>query len=72
MFNHKATIESFFETIWNQHDKSFIPQLLIENFSFRGSLGQVRRGHAEFAEYVDFVHQALGNYRCDILDLLHK
>jgi predicted ester cyclase len=72
MVNHRTIVESFYENIWNRHDKSFIPSLLLEEFSFRGSLGQVWRGHVEFAEYVDFVHNALGDYRCDILDFVNE
>lgn len=69
---HRTIVESFYENIWNHHDKSFIPMLLVEKFSFRGSLGQVRQGHAEFESYVDFVHTALGNYQCDILDFVNE
>ena len=36
------------------------------------SLGPTKTGHAEFVEYVDFVHQALGAYQCDILDLVEE
>jgi predicted ester cyclase len=72
MVNHRAIIESFYGNIWNRHDKSFIPSLLIEDFSFRGSLGQVRHGHAEFAEYVDFMNDALGDYHCDIIDFINE
>jgi len=63
-------IRAFYEDIWNRHDKSAIPVLLDGDFSFRGSLGQLRHGHAGFAEYVDFVHAALGNYRCDIQEII--
>ncbi len=41
-----------------------------EDFTFRGSLGAERRGHDGFAEYVRTVRGALGDYRCDILDLV--
>ena len=53
-----------------RHLAPLIPALLQPDFTFRGSLGQWKTGHAEFADYVDFVHQALGAYRCDILDLV--
>jgi len=67
---HRAIVETFYEEIWNKHDKSKIPKLLQEDFSFRGSLGQVRHGHAGFAVYVDFVHEALGDYRCEIQEMI--
>lgn len=66
----RRVVESFYADIWNRHDKSGIPALLREDFTFRGSLGQVKTGHEGFASYVDFVHAALGEYRCDIVDLV--
>jgi predicted ester cyclase len=69
--NHiRTVVESFYADIWNRHDKSKIPALLCSDFTFRGSLGQARTGHDGFASYVDFVHKALAEYRCDILDLV--
>jgi len=70
--NDRATrlVESFYADIWNRHDKSAIPKLLCADFTFRGSLGPSKVGHEEFAGYVDFVHDALGDYRCDIQDLV--
>ena len=63
-------VRAFYEDIWNRYDKSVIPVLLDSGFSFRGSFGQLHHGHAGFAEYVDFVHTALGNYRCDIQEII--
>ena len=68
----KAVVQKFYADVWNRHDKSVIPSLLRSDFTFRGSLGPSKIGHAEFACYVDFVHQALGAYRCDILDLVEE
>ena len=68
----KSVVHRFYDDVWNKHDKSVIPALLQSNFTFRGSLGPSKTGHSEFAEYVDFVHQALGAYRCDILDLVEE
>jgi predicted ester cyclase len=66
----RAIIGAFYEEIWNCHDKSRIPDLLDERLEFRGSLGAHCRGHADFAAYVDSVHAALGDYRCDIRDVI--
>ena len=63
-------VERFYADIWNRHDKSAIPELLCVDFTFRGSLGPSKVGHDEFASYVDFVHDALDDYRCDIQDLV--
>ncbi|MFN5963871.1 MAG: ester cyclase, partial [Pseudanabaena sp.] len=66
----RTKVEEFYRKIWNDHDKSAIHALVNDDFSFRGSLGQAKRGHDGFAEYVDMVHKALGNYKCTIVDLV--
>lgn len=63
-------VGAFYDELWNRHDLSAMARLLREDFTFRGSLGAERRGHAGFAAYVDGVHAALGGYRCEILDLV--
>jgi steroid delta-isomerase-like uncharacterized protein len=70
MSNYRPIIRAFYEEIWNKHDKSKIAELLHADFAFRGSLGHVRQGHAGFAAYVDFVHAALGDYRCEIQEVI--
>ena len=67
---HKEQVTKFYEVLWDAHDKEAIPSVLHENFTFRGSLGQEKHGHAGFAEYVDMVHKALGEYKCIIEELV--
>lgn len=67
---HKEQVRKFYEVLWDAHDKEAIPTVLHENFTFRGSLGQEKKGHAGFVEYVDMVHQALGEYKCIIEELV--
>lgn len=66
----RKSVNSFYADIWNRHDASAMASLLTTEFTFRGSLGRACQGHAEFAEYVNMVHRALGNYRCEILDIV--
>ena len=66
----KHQVEKFYKSLWDAHDKGAIASVLHENVSFRGSLGEEKRGHAGFAEYVDIVHEALENYRCIIEELV--
>ena len=66
----RNVVQSFYADIWNRSDKARIPLLLRSDFTFRGSLGQAKVGHEGFSSYVDFVQQALGEFRCDILDLV--
>jgi steroid delta-isomerase-like uncharacterized protein len=64
--DHERAVARFYDDIWNLLDLSVIPELLAPNLTFRGSLGDVRTGHAEFADYVKSVTGALDHYRCDI------
>lgn len=63
-------VERFYCDLWNRQDKAAIPEILQEDVTFRGSLGQAKTGHAGFADYVDGVHAALGEYSCTIHDLV--
>jgi len=69
---YKDQVRRFYEVLWDAHDRSAIPSVLHEDFAFRGSLGQVTRGHVGFSDYVDRVHQALGEYRCIIEELVSE
>jgi steroid delta-isomerase-like uncharacterized protein len=60
----------FYEEIWNCGNKAKIPELLHEGFTFRGSLGQTKRGRDGFAEYVEFVRDAFSEYRCEIQEMV--
>jgi steroid delta-isomerase-like uncharacterized protein len=55
-------VHRFYHELWNRFDKSLIPELLTADFRFRGSLGQTKTGHAQFAEYVDFVQAAFPDF----------
>ncbi len=60
----------FYRDIWNAHDRIAIAELLTDDFRFRGSLGRESVGLPPFAEYVDAVHESLGDYRCEIEELV--
>lgn len=70
MCDHKEIVRKFYGAIWNNADKAIISELLSENFSFRGSLGLIQHGHAGFITYMDFIRNALGEYRCEIVDMV--
>lgn len=66
MTDTRELVRAFYEDLWNRHDASRAPELLAEDFAFRGSLGQEHRGRAAFIAYVDCLHAALADYRCEI------
>jgi predicted ester cyclase len=72
MSHQKETVRVFYKEMWDKADKSRIPAIFHEGFTFRGSLGPVLVGHAQFAGYVDWVTGALGEYTSDILELVEE
>jgi predicted ester cyclase len=68
----KEVVRVFYKELWDHADKTLIPKIFHEAFSFRGSLGPTLTGHAEFAGYVDWVTSALGEYTTDILALIEE
>lgn len=62
----KVQVHRFYEVLWNARDLDAIPSVLHDDFTFRGSLGDEKRGHNGFAAYVNKVHAALGDYRCTV------
>lgn len=68
----KETVRAFYKDMWDHTDKSLIPHIFHEGFTFRGSLGPVLVGHAQFAGYVDFVTGTFERYTTDILALIEE
>ena len=68
----KEVVRVFYKEMWDRADKSLIPKIFHEGFTFRGSLGPTLTGHDEFAGYVDWVTGALGQYTTDILVLVEE
>jgi predicted ester cyclase len=68
----KNIIRRFYKDLWDKQDTSIIPALIHSNFNFRGSLGPVLTGHAEFATYVNWLTGILDSYTSDILDLVEE
>jgi predicted ester cyclase/ribosomal protein S18 acetylase RimI-like enzyme len=65
-------VRRFYRDVWDAHDRDAIPDLLTDDFRFRGSLGRESVGIEAFAEYVDSVHESLGEYHCEIEELVSE
>ena len=72
MSQEEQQVRKFYEVIWNEHNKGAVPEVLHESFRFKGSLGLEKQGHAGFIEYLDMVHAALADYRCEIKELVSE
>jgi steroid delta-isomerase-like uncharacterized protein len=58
--------------MWNQWDRSAFAEILTPDIAFRGSLGQVRRGWDELAEYMDFVRAAFPDFTNRIEEVISE
>jgi predicted ester cyclase len=68
----KELVRVFYKELWDHADKSQIPNILHNDFTFRGSLGPTLVGHEQFAAYVDLVTDTFGQYTTDILSLIEE
>ncbi|WP_137042477.1 ester cyclase [Pseudolabrys sp. FHR47] len=68
----KETVRAFYKDMWDHADKSLIPRIFHEGFTFRGSLGPVLVGHEQFAGYVDYVTGAFDKYTTDIIAMIEE
>lgn len=68
----KEVVRVFYKELRDHADKSLIPQIFHQGFTFRGSLGPTLTGYDEFAGYVDYVTAALGDYTTDILAMIEE
>jgi steroid delta-isomerase-like uncharacterized protein len=69
---NRLLIERFYVEMWNRFDKTILPDILTEDFRFRGSLGQFKSGHAEFGEYVDFIQRAFPDFSNEIEEIISE
>jgi predicted ester cyclase len=68
----KEVVRAFYKDMWDRADKTLIPRIFHQGFTFRGSLGPTLVGYEQFAGYVDEVTGAFGNYTTDILALIEE
>jgi predicted ester cyclase len=69
---NRLLIERFYHELWNRFDKTIFPDILAEDLRFRGSLGQTKRGLAEFGDYVDFIQRAFPDFSNEIEEIISE
>jgi predicted ester cyclase len=63
-------VRRFYSEVWNQRSEAVAREILHPEFQFRGSLDAVRTGPEGFISYMHAVHDALGDYTCDLMELV--
>ena len=59
--DNKKLVQTYYEKLWNEHNKSYIETLLSDEISFHGSLGLTTNGKKEFEEYMNTVETGIPN-----------
>ena len=59
---NKVLIRRYYEEMWNPWNFGLAAELLSEDITFRGSLGDAAKGRAAFCEYMRKVHQAFPDF----------
>ena len=66
----RELVERFYYEVWDKEDEEVALEILHPDLAFRGSYGIEKKTVAGFIEYLRLVHEALGDYRCTINDLV--
>lgn len=66
----RQLVERFYGEVWNGRLEAVAHDILVPDFSFRGSLGVERKGVEAFLGYARSVHEALQDYRCTINEIV--
>ena len=69
---NRLLIERFYHELWNRFDKTIFRDILAPDLRFRGSLGQTKRGHHEFGDYVDFIQSAFPDFSNEIEEIISE
>jgi steroid delta-isomerase-like uncharacterized protein len=67
---NRLLICRFYDELWNHFDKTIFTDILADDLRFRGSLGQEKRGLAEFAEYIDFIRRIFPDFLNEIEEII--
>ncbi|MGE0422932.1 MAG: ester cyclase [Reyranellaceae bacterium] len=59
-------VRRFYDEVWNQADEAVAREILADDLSFRGSIGEERVGAAGFIDYMRKIHRAFADYHCRI------
>jgi|SRR6516225_353763 len=67
---NRALVRRYYDELWNQWQLELIPELLAQDFRFRGSVGVTTRGIGAFADYVRMIRDAFPDFHNRIESML--
>ena len=72
MSAQKDMIVAFYERMWNELDKSLVPELMLEDVTYRTLIGDVVSGRDDYAGYMDKVAGPFADFRAEIVDMIEE
>jgi steroid delta-isomerase-like uncharacterized protein len=67
---HRALVRRYYDDLWNQWNLDLIPELIAEDFRFRGSVGVTTRGRGTFADYILTIRDAFPDFHSKVESML--
>ena len=59
---HQMLIERWYHEMWNEWDKTIIPEIVQADLYFRGSLGKEHYGYQGLSDYIDYIRKAFPDF----------
>ena len=72
MSAQKDMIRAFYERMWNELDKSLVPDLMLEDVTYRTLIGDIVSGRDSYAAYMDKVAGPFSDFQAEILDMIEE
>lgn len=63
---NEELIKKWYYRLWNNWDMDIIPEILDDKITFRGSLGQEKRGYTGLKEYINYIRDSFPDFRNEI------
>jgi steroid delta-isomerase-like uncharacterized protein len=67
---NRALVRRYYDELWNQWKLELMPELLAEDFRFRGSVGVTTRGISAFADYLRMIRGAFPDFHNRVESML--
>lgn len=64
--NNQDLIEKWYLEMWNEWKTDIFPEILVPEITFRGSLGQEKKGYNGLNEYMDYIKSAFPDFHNEI------
>ena len=64
--SNKDLIEKWYLEMWNEWKIDIFPEILVPEITFRGSLGQEKKGYNGLNEYMEYIKSAFPDFHNEV------